>query len=894
MTRTRLTAPGLLLRHLRSGGAVSLLLPVLVLLAVLSIALAPRALGQVATDEVQQDLAQQSPLIVDLVATGRLGIPLSESRLGTEYLTDTTESALEAFRERIPSPLLDATGPISWMVQTPVDTAEVADLEARATLSLSIDLEWLDQVDIVEGVAPTGWAPIGGVGLSAGEPPPIEVAISTASATALGVEVGDVIGFTPAPLVVTAVYEPREPTDRRWMHAADLAAPQVLRGERAETIIRTSVYVSPESFASLTEELAVGTMCAWMPIDPASMSYADAVELEEQARQVLTASPGLQYGGELDFRSNLPDLIAATMVRVAAMSALIALSVSGLAGVLVAVFALGVRSVLTRRATALSLAAARGAGELQLRGVMALEMLVLSMPAAVLGVAIAATLIPDESGPLETLLPAAVGLIPALLAGALTTARPSARRRHDLTSPARSRARIIIELSVVALAALALLLLSRRGLAGPSTVVGIDPLLSATPLLLAIAACLGALRLYPWVLRAVQQRVRRRGDATAVFGSARALRDPALGFATALALVVGVSIVVFSTVLSSTVSAGLIDRAAVEVGADARLQAAVIDDSMIAAVRELEGVTAAVAYSVTPDVPFVVDGDDRTASVIVADAAALQAVRPDLPDASFAAGAVPVVLSSNWSAVSVGATGTLGEADIVVADVIDAGVLPGAGRGWILVDADAAAALGVELAVPTVALLSVADDADPASLTAEARQIIEQAQPTGAAVVTSTDRATALATARTPIVEGLEAALVIAALASLALMLITIVLATAAAAAARNRLLGILRVIGMSTAQLRRVQSWELGPLAVVALAVGTLLGLVLPTLVTAVLDLRDFIGGEAVVGAVIEPLPVLLVLALFAGIVAVAAVIALALGRRLAPAGILTMGDSS
>jgi len=104
----------------------------------------------------------------------------------------------------------------------------------------------------------------------------------------------------------------------------------------------------------------------------------------------------------------------------------------------------------------------------------------------------------------------------------------------------------------------------------------------------------------------------------------------------------------------------------------------------------------------------------------------------------------------------------------------------------------------------------------------------------------------------------------------------------------------VLRVIGMSSSQLRRVQAWELGPMAVVALAVGTVLGLTLPALITTVLDLRAFVGGTAVVPAVIDPLAVLLVLAVFAALVVVASLIALALGRRLAPAGILTMGDSS
>ena len=60
---------------------------------------------------------------------------------------------------------------------------------------------------------------------------------------------------------------------------------------------------------------------------------------------------------------------------------------------------------------------------------------------------------------------------------------------------------------------------------------------------------------------------RRRGSA-GVLGAARAIRDPALGFAAALALVVGISIVVFSTVMATTIRAGLVQGAHDEVGAD--------------------------------------------------------------------------------------------------------------------------------------------------------------------------------------------------------------------------------------------------------------------------------------------------------------------------------------
>lgn len=904
MTRSRVSAVGLLRRHLVGGGPVSVLLPVLVLVSVLSIALAPRALAQVSTAELQHQLTRASPLTLDILGTGRLALPGPDSELAVDDVLGSTQSSIQAVRDTLPQPLLDATGPANWVAQTPTAAAVLSaepDARPRAdtvTLALTVDLQWQQRITVVAGSLPVEWRGSEVVDPETSLPAtaPIEVAISRASANAIGIGVGDTVDFAPAPLTITAIYVPRDPADDYWMHVPELAVPEVLRLDRGEsTSVRSAVYVAPESFSPLAETFAVGGLRAWIPVVPSAITVSDAVAIDNQVRQAVIRETLLNDGGTLGFRSGLPALIELSSARVAAMSALIALSVSGLVGVLIAVFALGVRAVLVRRESAVRLAAARGAGELQVRGAMMLESLLLSVPAALLGVALAAVLVPIEIGVVPALAPATVALIPVALVGVLTTARPVTRRRREAMTAQASRARLIAELAVVGLAALALLLLSRRGLAAPSAVVGIDPLLSATPLLLAVVACVATLRLYPLALSAVQRWVRRRGDAPAVFGAARARRDPALGFAPAFALLVGVSIMVFSTVMISTVQSAVAARAAENVGADVRVQAASIDDESLAALRELEGVTAAVSVSTTIEVPFVVGESDRVIRVVVADTAALAAVRNDLPLLPEVDQRIPVLLSADRTTIEAGTAATLGDAPVVITQVVDAINLPGIGTDWMLVDIESADALGIDLPAPTLALLVVDDAVRSADVATRALDIVERAQPAaGVGTARAGDITTATAEARTPIVVGLERALVIAALASLGLMLVAIVLSTVAVAAARNRTLGVLRVIGMSSSQLRRVQAWELGPLASVALGVGAILGLLLPVLITSVLDLRAFVGGTAEVLAVIEPLAVLIVLSVFAGIVVVSSMIALALGRRLAPAGTLTMGDSS
>jgi Predicted ABC-type transport system involved in lysophospholipase L1 biosynthesis, permease component len=140
---------------------------------------------------------------------------------------------------------------------------------------------------------------------------------------------------------------------------------------------------------------------------------------------------------------------------------------------------------------------------------------------------------------------------------------------------------------------------------------------------------------------------------------------------------------------------------------------------------------------------------------------------------------------------------------------------------------------------------------------------------------------------------GVEGALVLAAGLSLLLVVLTVVLASVSAAAARNRLLGVLRILGMSTRQLRGILAWELGPLAFTAAVVGAGLGVGLAYLVTAVLDLQPFVGGVAQPEPRVEPLAVLAALAVFLVTVIAAGAIAVALGRRLAPSGAIKMGDA-
>ena len=97
----------------------------------------------------------------------------------------------------------------------------------------------------------------------------------------------------------------------------------------------------------------------------------------------------------------------------------------------------------------------------------------------------------------------------------------------------------------------------------------------------------------------------------------------------------------------------------------------------------------------------------------------------------------------------------------------------------------------------------------------------------------------------------------------------------------------------MTPTQVRGLVVWEFAPVAVVSLLVGTAVGLALPFIVTAVLDLRAFFGGTALPQPVLEPVWIVGAVAAYALAIVTAVLIASALGRRFAPASTLKMGET-
>ncbi len=900
MTRgSRLSTPGLLARHLGSGAAGSVLVALLIAAAVFAAALAPRVLVRLGTAELRYELSDLSPALVDLTGLGQIGFQTGMSTPITEDdLFGTTELAIAGLPDRIDAPLGDHLGEPEWVASArTADGVLPSDVGLQLKLTLAVDLGWESRVRFVQGAAPAAWTGSESDDLIPPDRPPIEIALSSGAADVLQVSVGDVIGLMPADVLVAGIYEPIDPADPYWVHESGLADATIEPVTGKPPVARTSVYIAPASAAGLQEALIFGRLQAWIPVDTSGFDYADAAELQTQVRQLVVSQVSLNDFGSLSFRSGLPDVIDKAVGKVTAASSLLALSVSGLLGVLLAVFALGVQSVVSRRRPALALASARGAGELQLRGAMVLEGLLLALPGSALAVAAAALILPARVGLEAWVLPAAVALAPPVLFATMTSGRELRAPRSDLRVRARSRSRWIAEVAVVALAALSLFLLARRGLVESSDSVGIDPLLAATPLLLAAAVCVGVLRLYPLPLLGVQRALRRRRGAAGVLGAARAIRDPSLGFAAALALVVGITIVVFSTVMATTLRSGLEQAAHENVGSDLQVRAQVLGPEVVAAVERIPGVEAAVGIPVQSGVPLGIGTDETTVFVVFADTATLHGMRPEIPRLDTEVGGrIPLVISADWAQRIEDGDLTLAGHPAVQVGVQPPDALPGAIRHWVLIDSSFADSLVLqeELVEPLRMIVQIDDGLSSAALAPAVLDAVTELQPEKyRGLVAVTDIETELALARAaPTVAGLEAALLVAAVVSLLLTMLAVVLGSVAAATSRNRTLGVLRILGMSARQLRVLSAWELAPVAITAVVIGTALGLGLPWIVTGVLDLRPFVGGRFAPTPAIDPLWIGAAVAGFVVVVVISGVVASALGRRFAPAGTVKMGE--
>lgn len=891
--------PRLLSRHYIAGARASLVLALLVVPVAALSAATPRLIESLFTASIQHQVSALNAPARDLRASA-VGAP----EVGASPRDDRMPSAVaevwgrfdarvEGVRAAMPKPLSTTVGPAEYYLAADAERAAPADPllgKPQTRISLTVDPRMSTRIHFVQGRAPATMAD--------GDDT-VDIAVSAASAKRLDWAIGEVRILTPrfldpTPLRLSGIFEAKHPHDPYWEHALSTLQPSVLDAGIGLPVVSSNAYVAPDSWYRIADLVQRGHLNLWFPVSTTSLDEATAGAVATQTRAFTSRTHGIAdgtadpFGGTittLAFASRLPATLDTAFATNAATSALLATVAAGPIFVTLVVLALSARLLAGRRRSALAILAARGATTRGVRWILALEGLLLGIPAAIVGGAVGILLTAGPIAAADLLPTAVVALVPGILLA--SSARPDRMRRGraDTDLPPTARFRWVVEVAIVILAVAAVVVLFQRG---PTAATGIDPLLAATPLLLALAACVVVLRVYPVPLARLSRRLHSSRGLSGFLGSARSLRAPAAGLAPVLAIIVGISVTVFSCVMLSTVHGGIDTAARASVGADLSARADSITPAQLKRLRAIPSISAVAPLYAEVWSSITIDRQAENAGVLVVDTRELRTVQSGVPGAialpstleRTGTGRVPVVASS--ALVEAAGSHTIDVAFHPVTVVgTSASTIPLTVLDeWLIVDRANAKALLGEGYSPSLVLMKLRPGADPGAVERQLGSILG----TDATITSPADAAAALSS--NPSVSGLQVALLAAILLAGLLCAATVAFTFILATPARRRTLAILRAFGLSRRDAGALVVWELAPVAIVATVVGLLLGVWLPFVVVAGVDLRAFTGGIMQPAVIVDPWLLGLVIAGFLSVLALAASIALAATRRASTAG--------
>ncbi|MER7508100.1 hypothetical protein ABTX82_06980 [Streptomyces lavendulae] len=484
----------------------------LAFVAVLLAAALPRALDRGADDAVRSYLEQQGPGPTSLYASART--------LPGPRTPQSLDSVLADLRARTGGGTgidLAASGPVHGTVTVtpqPLANTELKMMPGDPPPPTKLSLLHLPRVashaKIVEGRWPGGAA--------AGAPVP--VALAKSAAETLDARIGTVLKTqsavgTPFLAEIVGLYAADDPADVYW---DGLPCP-------------TAACLTPRWWVTaLVGAEGVERLGEWggtvqdfwrLPLDTGTVR-ADRLPGTSAAVASYLAGPtaaGLREStgrAQLQVTSELPRLFARAQARRQAAAPLAALGPAGLAGEALVVLCLAAGLGADRRTAELLLLRARGASRRGIVGRLLAEGAVTVLPAAALATALAFVLLPvPRPGP--ALIAAGAVTLLALLAFPV--------RAFVLLSGRGGRAprrRLVAELLVLAATAAAVAEVGRRGVAPAGT--GLDPLLVAAPLLLALCGGLLLARLLPLLVRVLSHAAGRGRGLIGFLGLARAAR----------------------------------------------------------------------------------------------------------------------------------------------------------------------------------------------------------------------------------------------------------------------------------------------------------------------------------------------------------------------------------
>jgi putative ABC transport system permease protein len=906
----RVSTRALVAHHVRShagGGAIVALL--VFVLAVLAAA-APVALSALGDATLRTRLDAVSPAVRDVVSenVGANAFPQIGMR---EYVEPATTdevwgpfaASVEDIRAYADAPVPDvlATG---RMVTRNSDN-QILEGDGTRAASIAFDPAYEAEIRITDGrmpePAPAFLSEPAAVGLG-GQPigNRIELVLSTQTATELEWPVGEVrtIGDARRFLVeleLVGLFEAEDPEAAYWDHVPSVLEPFIFDDGNQPRQVTGTGFAHPASLVAgggLGQEWST---LVWYPTDTGRIDGDNAEAIVAGLNKLTAVSHTIGTMAEgmgllsLGFDADITVTIEAALAQQRSTAGVIAMLVAGPVGVAAAVLVLGCRLILEGRRPALRLLSARGASIGQRRGLLATEGLLVGVVPAAIGVAVAATVGAVVFG----VAPDAAGIATGALAGIapvgiLVVLAPTVAERQARADLGRrgSRLRLITESVVTGLAATALALLFIRGYSD-----GVDVLLAATPLLLALVACLITIRLYPLPLGAAHSRARAGADLDAFLGSARALREPTLGVTPVLALVVGVSVAMSSGVLLSTLQSGVTEASRAQIGADMRVEGALFTREQLDRLRGVDGVALATGISGAEPATLDIAGVREGTSVFVVDAADLRAVQAEGPGMLAPGASLEPAADGPMPLIASGAAADLiGDTDELSLDGVDAelvgvtrGPVPIGGReNWVAIDSSYAEdVLGRDPSDRTL-LVRVDEGASTDAVERGLREIV------GPTVRIDTASQVAADIESGPAVQGVRWALLLATGVAALLGALAIVMTLTLAAGPRARTLALLRTLVAPRRSATSLGLWEIGPPAAAAVIAGSVFGAIVPLVVMAAVDLRPFTGSSVAPAYVIDPAILVLTLGGFVVVAVAVTAIALLASRRARAAGAL------
>ncbi|MFF7195385.1 FtsX-like permease family protein [Streptomyces sp. NPDC008079] len=854
--------------RLRSAPAAALATAVLVLVTAFLAAALPRAVDRYEDTALRQAVRDAAPLDRGVSLTG----PYRPEFTTTELLDPTAVDHVETVFQRMAKPPLRLRKDRS-VIGVRASEAPVPDQGLPRTSELFPAASLVAQAGLaghgrlVAGRLPAP-APDGGVPA----PLSVEAAVTVRTAEVMRLTVGQTVhlhGRTPTALTVriSGIVAPRDPADDFWTENSDLLTPQLSApptppGSEPKTYWHFSLLVDRTAARSMP---LLGTLVTRYWHHPLATDGLAAHDVPALQRQLASFNAGpdsvaLQQATDPDIRltGGLGTVLDDYSDDRRAVSPLVLIAAVGVGTTAFAVLLMAGGLAAERRRGEIALLRSRGAA---LRGVFRRllgETTAAAVPGGALGVALALLALPTSRYGTSLLLGAAVTAVAALALPVRAVAaarRPRAAGREDVTAARPSRRRLVAELTVTVLVVGAVLTLRRRG-----TDSGGDPYLAAAPVLVAVAAALVLLRLYPLPLRLLARPAARLPGAVTHLGLARAGRSPATSQLPLLALLVALTVASFGGSVLAGIDHGRDRAASVLVGADARV------DSRFGLPRQLPdevrkkvpGVGRVVTARVEPNSPTAPFG--LSYSLVIVDPAAYARLTHDIGLPAFPAqafghdpgrGTLPAVLSPGLASLLGDGTARV-DAAVGAVTVRTAAVLtstPAApGAEFVIVSAAQLAARHPDLAAysqysgPTVLL---AMNAPGSHIDGGALRAVAKEPASFVTVLTRGEQRSRLGDF--PLQRGARSIYLAAVAAGAAFSALALLLSLLQAAPQRATLLARLRTMGMTQRQSRRLVLLEMLPQALLAAVGGVLVGLAVVPLLGPGVDLRalTFGGGE-------------------------------------------------